>query len=169
MRVYLPSTMSGIRDALAAGQIPVRSGVGFAVTAPLRLEYPDWSEEELEYLAMQDASRASLRLLAAAGGEEPPLRVVIAAEVADSLVTPRPEADRAVVAVRGLVDFSLVAAVHVDGADAGPAVRDATAAIDAADLGDHDAEFILGSAEDFDLAWYAPGEIRYFVEEVDSQ
>ena len=38
--------------------------------------------------------------------------------------------------------------------------------IDAADLGDHDAEFALGSAEDFDLAWYAPGEIRYLVEEL---
>ncbi len=168
MRIYLPSTMSGIRTALAAGSIAVRSGVGFAVTAPLRLEYPDWSEEELEYLAMQDASRASLRLLAAADDDEPPLRVVIAAEVDDSVATPRPEADRAVVAVRGTVDFSLVAAVHIDGADAGPAVREASAAIDAADLGDHDAEFILGSAEDFDLAWYAPGEIRYFVEEVDS-
>jgi hypothetical protein len=169
MRIYLPSTMSGIRTELEAGSIAVRSGVGFAVTAPLRLEYPDWSEEELEYLAMQDASRASLRLLAAAAEDEPPLRVVIAAEVDDAIITPRPEADRAVVAVRGVVDFSLVAAVHIDGADAGPAVRDATAAIDAADLGDHDAEFILGSAEDFDLAWYAPGEIRYFVEEVESQ
>ena len=85
MRIYLPSTMSGIRAALDPGQIPVRSGVGFAVTAPLRLEYPDWSEEDLEYLAMQDASRASLRLLAAAGDDEPPLRVVIAAEVDDSV------------------------------------------------------------------------------------
>ena len=169
MRIYLPSTMSGIRTALADGRIAVRSGVGFAVTAPLRLEYPDWSEEELEYLAMQDASRASLRLIAAADDNEPPLRVVIAAEVDDAVVTPRPEADRAVVAVQGHVDFKLVAAVHIDGADAGPAVREATAAIDAADLGDHDAEFILGSAEDFDLAWYAPGEVRYFLEEVDSQ
>ena len=169
MRIYLPSTMSGIRTALDAGAVAVRSGVGFAVTQPLRLEYPDWSEEELEYLAMQDASRASLRLLAAADDDEPPLRVVIAADVDNADVTPRPEADRAVVAVRGTVDFTLVAAVHIDGADAGPAVREAVVAIDAADLGDHDAEFILGSAEDFDLAWYAPGEIRYFVEEVDSQ
>ena len=110
MRIYLPSTMSDIRSALGSGAIAVRSGVGFAVTEPLRLEYPDWSEEELEYLAMQDASRASLRMLAAADEDEPPLRVVIAAEVDDSVVTPRPEADRAVIAVRGQVDFSLVAA-----------------------------------------------------------
>jgi len=33
-------------------------------------------------------------------------------------------------------------------------------------LGDDDAEFTLGSAEDFDLAWYAPGEIRYLLEEL---
>ena len=46
------------------------------------------------------------------------------------------------------------------------AVREAAAVIDAADLGDDDAEFALGSAEDFDLAWYAPGEIRYLVEEL---
>ena len=45
--------------------MPVLSGVGFAVTGPLRREYPDWSEEDLEYLAMQDASRAALRLIAA--------------------------------------------------------------------------------------------------------
>lgn len=166
MRIYLPTTMSGVRTALSDGSFAILSAVGFAVTEPLRGEYPDWSDEELEYLAMQDASRASLRLLAAANTDEPPLRVVIVAEVAAELVTPRPEADRAVVAVSGPIDWSLVAAVHVDGADAGPAVREATAVIDAADLGDHDAEFALGSAEDFDLAWYAPGEISYFLEEL---
>ena len=166
MRIYLPATMSVVRRALAAGSIPVRSGVAFAVTGPLRLEYPDWSEEDLEYLAMQDAGRASLRLLAAEA-EENPLRVVIAADVADAQVTPRPEADRAVVAVAGGVDWSGVAAVHVDGADAVPAVRAAVGAIDAADLGDDDADFAVTSAEDFDLAWYAPGEIGYLVEELD--
>jgi hypothetical protein len=165
MRIYLPATMSGLRAALDVGRIPVLSGVGFAVTESLRLEYPDWSEEDLEYLAMQDASRASLRLLAAAGPDEPALRVVIAAEVDGAVVTPRPEADRAVVAVRGDVDWTLVAAVHIDGADAGSAVREAASVIDAADFGDHDAEFALGSAEDFELAWYAPGEVRYLFEE----
>jgi len=65
VRIYLPSTMGGIRQALSSGSVPVAGGYGFAVTAPLRLEYPDWSEEDLEYVAMQDASRASLRLLAA--------------------------------------------------------------------------------------------------------
>ncbi len=165
MRVYLPATVSMIRAALEDGRVRVLSGVGFAVTDPLHLEYPDWSEEDLEYLAMQDASRASLRLLAGSGPGEPSLRVVVAADVDNDDVTPRPEADRAVVAVQGAVEWSRVAAVHVDGADAAGAVREAAEVIDAADLGDHDAEFVLGSAEDFDLAWYAPGEIRYLVEE----
>lgn len=197
VRIYLPSTMSGIRLALASGTVPVAGGYGFAVTRPLRLEYPDWSEEDLEYVAMQDASRASLRLLAAfeeeggdghrdgetgsdgdfpsgdleaadPAGTEPLLRVVVAVDVTDSAVRPRPELDRAVVAVAGTVGWSQVAAVHIDGADAGPAVRDAVAVIDAADLGDDDAEFVLGSVEDFDLAWYAPGEVVFLVEELDA-
>ena len=168
MRIYLPSTVSGVRDALAAGAVPVRSATGFAVTGSLRVEYPDWSDEELEYLAMLDASRASLRLLAAAGSDEPSLRVVVAADVDESQVTPRPERDRAVVAVGpAVVPWKRVASVHLDGADAADAVRAAVAVIDAADLGDGDAEFTLGSAEDFDLAWYAPGEIRYLLEELD--
>jgi hypothetical protein len=197
VRIYLPATMSGIRLALASGTLPVAGGYGFAVTGPLRLEYPDWSEEDLEYVAMQDASRASLRLLAAIeeeggdgrrdgetgsdadfpsgdreaadpGGTEPLLRVVVAVDVNDSAVRPRPELDRAVVAVAGTVEWSQVAALHIDGADAGPAVREAVAVIDAADLGDDEAEFVLGSVEDFDLAWYAPGEVVYLVEELDA-
>jgi len=165
MRIYLPATMSVVRQALSAGSVPVRSGIGFAVTGPLRLEYPDWSEEDLEYLAMQDAARASLRLLAGEAQNDP-LRVVIAADVEDTLVVAQPERDRAVVAVAGGVHWSTVAAVHVDGADAIPAVREAVSAIDAADLGDDDADFLVTSAEDFDLAWYAPGEIGYLIEEL---
>jgi hypothetical protein len=36
--------------------------------------------------------------------------------------------------------------------------------IDAADLGDPDAEFILGDAEDHELAWYAPQELPFLLE-----
>lgn len=167
MRIYLPSTVTGVRAALADGAVPVRSGVAFAVTGALRREYPDWSDEELEYLAMLDASRASLRLLAAAGAQEPAMRVVVAADVDDACATPRPDRDRAVVEVdQPAVPWKRVASVHLDDAGAADAVRAAAAVIDAADLGDADAEFALGSAEDFDLAWYVPGEIRYLMEEL---
>ena len=37
-------------------------------------------------------------------------------------------------------------------------------AIDAADLGDPDAEFVLGDAEDHELAWYATQELPFLLE-----
>jgi len=40
--------------------------------------------------------------------------------------------------------------------------------VDQADLGDDDAEFVVGSAEDSGLAWYAPGEIAYLIEDLDA-
>ena len=43
-------------------------------------------------------------------------------------------------------------------------VRAAADVIDAADLGDPDAEFALGGAEDHELAWYAPQELPFLLE-----
>jgi hypothetical protein len=57
-----------------------------------------------------------------------------------------------------------VAAVHLDTSDAEPAVRAAATVIDQADLGDGDAEFALGEAEDHELAWYAPEELPFLLE-----
>ena len=55
-------------------------------------------------------------------------------------------------------------AVHVDGPDAEDAVRAAAEVVDAADLGDPDAEFALGEAEDHELAWYAVQELPFLLE-----
>jgi hypothetical protein len=44
-------------------------------------------------------------------------------------------------------------------------VRQASGAVDAADMGDLDAEFLIGEAEDHDLAWYDPSEIMHLVED----
>ena len=66
--------------------------------------------------------------------------------------------------LRGPVELSTIAAVHVDAADAEFAVRQAAGAIDAADLGDLDAEFLIGEAEDHELAWYDPSEVAFLVE-----
>jgi hypothetical protein len=60
--------------------------------------------------------------------------------------------------------MSAVAAVHVDTEEAEYAVRQAAAAVDAADMGDLDAEFLIGEAEDHELAWYAPSEVAFLVE-----
>lgn len=135
----------------------------FAVTPGLREWYVDDDLEELEYAASREAARASLRLLAA-DPTAAPRRVVVAAEVPDSAVTVRDDLDRGVVRVAGPVPLRLVAAVHIDDADAEQAVRAATAVIDAADLGDADAEATVDDAEGFELAWYATQELGAFLE-----
>jgi len=140
--------------------------VVFAVTDDLRQEYPEADDEELEYLAMADAARACLRLLAAAPADEPQMRVVISADVRNAV--PTPDLDRAAARLAEPVPWKQVASVHLDGAEAADVVRAAVAMVDRADLGDDDAEFVVGSAEDVALAWYAPGEVVYLIEDLDS-
>ena len=62
------------------------------------------------------------------------------------------------------VAFGEVIAAYVDNSDAEPAVLPAVEAIDAADLGDEDADFIVGDAQDHDLAWYAAQELPFLLE-----
>ncbi|NIJ10770.1 hypothetical protein FHU38_001114 [Saccharomonospora amisosensis] len=167
MRVYLPATINMLRQLVNEGEFMPLSGTAFALTPALRESYTSGSTEELEYVALMDAARASLRLLAAAqegGGDvkEPPRRVVVSADVADP--TLRPDLDHAVVRLSGPVRLDQVAAVHVDAEEAEPAVMAAAAVVDAADLGDEDAEFTLGDVEDHELAWYAPGELPFLLE-----
>ena len=76
----------------------------------------------------------------------------------------RPDLDYSVVRLGGAIPLLRVAAAHVDTPDAEDAVRAATAAVDAADLGDPDAEFVLGTAEDHELAWYAAQELPFLLE-----
>ena len=166
MRVYIPATWPMLRKLAAAGRFDPVGGTAFALTPKLRESYTAGDEEELEYAAMSEAARASLRLLAVEFGlgEEgtPARRVVVAADLDD--VTLRPDLDDGAVRVRGAVDLAAVAAVHVDTAEAEYAVREAAGAVDAADLGDLDAEFLVGEAADHELAWYDPGEVGFLVE-----
>src|SRR5271154_1908092 len=46
-------------------------------------------------------------------------------------------------------------------AEAEPAVAAAIGVIDAADLGDEDADLVVGDAQDHDLAWYANQELPF--------
>ena len=55
-------------------------------------------------------------------------------------------------------------AAYVDNADAESAVLAAIEAVDEADLGDEDAEFVVGDAQDHDLAWYASQELPFLLE-----
>ena len=97
----------------------------------------------------------------------PPRRAVLEAEVAD--VTARPDLDDAVVRLSGPIAFDDVIAAYVDNAEAEAAVLPAMEAVDEADLGDEDAEFVVGDAQDHDLAWYGPQELPFLLELLDDR
>ena len=161
MRVYLPTTMAGLRAAVAGGRLDAPTG--YAVTPALREWYVEGDLEELEYAALLEAARGSLRLL----DEDPTSarrRAVVAADVPDGAVDVRPDLDRAVVRVTVPVAMSMIAAVHLDGVDAEPAVRAAADAVLEADLGSDDAKFLLDEAEGHELLWYATQEVGPLLE-----
>ena len=161
MRVYIPATVPMLRTFVENGELAPVTGTAFALTPALRESYAAGDTEELEYAAMLDAARASLRLLAGDEKAEP-RRAVIAVDMDD--VTLRPDLDFSVVKVVGSFTTKDVASVHLDTAEAEEDVRAAADVVDAADLGDPDAEFALGSAEDHELAWYAAQELAFVLE-----
>lgn len=163
MRVYLPSTLAALAPVLAAGQIgpaPVR---GYAVTPALLEWYASGDLEELEYVAMTQAARASLRLLHA----DPAAlrrRVVLAAELSDSQVTVRNGLDKpGRVEVNAAIRLADIVAGHIDDSLAIADIEAAAAALPAADGGDEDARFIVDGAEGHELLWYATQELGYLV------
>lgn len=163
MLVYIPATLAMLQRLVADGQLQPISGTGFAVTPTLRESYAHGDEDELAEVALRDAALASLRLL---GGDDddklPRRRAVVVAEVDGA--AGRPDLDDAVVRLAGPVGIEQVVCAHVDTAAAEPAVAAAIEAIDAADLGDEDAELIVGDAQDHDLAWYAPQELPFLID-----
>lgn len=166
MRIYIPGTWPMLRKLVKTGRFDPIGGTAFALTPRLREAYVSGDDEELEYAAMGEAARASLRLLAVEFGlgedQVPARRVVVAADLDD--VTLRPDLDDGAVRISGAVPMTAIAAVHVDAEEAEHAVREAAAVVDKADLGDLDAEFLIGEAEDHELAWYSPEEIAFLVD-----
>src|SRR5215470_1943794 len=151
MRVFLPSTLPALAEALRSGQVggsssgagegegesgsESRSGSenktgagtpdpqpGYAVTPALREAYASGDEEELEYAALTEAARV--------------------------MVTTAIPVDR-------------LASAHVDDTEAGQDVRAASDALEAADAGDEDARFAVDGAEGHELGWYATQELSY--------
>ena len=163
MRVYLPATSTTLRALLADEQIGAAPITAFAVTPGLREWYVDDDVEELEYAAMSEAARASLRLIDA-DDSAAPRRCVLAVDVDDADVSVRDDLDRGVVRLNRSVPWSRVASVHMDEADAEGAVRAAAAAITAADLGDGDAEAVVDDAEGYELLWFATQEVGPLLE-----
>ena len=150
-----------LQQLVADRSLRAVNATAFAVTPTLREAYAEGDEDELADVALRDAALASLRLLDDDSGL-PPRRAVVVANAED--VTARPDLDDAVVRLAGPVALDDVIAAYVDNADAEPAVRAAIEAVDAADLGDEDAELIVGDAQDHDLAWYAPQELAFLLE-----
>lgn len=152
-----------LQQLVADQMVRARSGTAFAVTPTLREAYAQGDDDELAEVALREAALASLRLLAGEGTSAmPPRRAVVVAEVDE--VTPRPDLDDAVVRLSGPIAFGDVIAAYVDNADAEASVLAAIEAIDEADLGDEDAEFVVGDAQDHDLAWYASQELPFLLD-----
>jgi hypothetical protein len=163
VRVYVPVTLAMLQQLVTDQLLHARSGTAFAVTPTLREAYAEGDDDELAEVAVREAALASLRLLAGEGTSElPPRRAVVVAEVEGATV--RPDLDDAVVRLPGPIAFDDVIAAYVDNADAEAAVLPAIEAVDAADLGDEDADFVVGDAQDHDLAWYAPQELPFLLE-----
>jgi hypothetical protein len=157
MRVYLPSTLPALADALREGAVGPAPVHGFAVTPALREAYASGDEEELEYIAMLAAARESLRLLHA-DPAAPRRRVVLAADAEATWIAY--DDDPAAVIVTEVVPLAAVASGHVDDEDAEADVTVAADAVLAADGGDEDAGFTVDGAEGHELAWYATQELK---------
>jgi len=161
MRVFLPSTLPALAEALRVGQVGSGPGPvpGFAVTPSLREAYASGDEEELEYAALTEAARASLRMLAG-DPAAPPRRVVLAAEIpADQVKPDAKDHEPARVLIGAAIAVERLASAHVDDAEAGADVRAAADALPAADAGDEDARFVVDGAEGHELGWYATQEL----------
>ena len=164
MRVFLPATLPALAQALQAGQVGPGPLPGFAVTPALREAYASGDTDELEYAALTEAARASLRLLAA-DPAAPPRRVVLAADIPAEHVDPDPrDGEPARVSMKQAVPLKDLAAAHVDAPDAAADVRSAVEALSAADAGDEDARFTVDGAEGHELGWYATQELPYLTE-----
>jgi hypothetical protein len=156
MRVFVPVTRSDLRDLVASGGLGPSPVAGFAVTGALRESYAQGDEEELEYVAMTAAARASLTLLARLDGE-PARRTVVAVEAEE--VYPEGTLGPAGVELGHVVPLRDVVSVHVDTAEAEPDVGAAVAMLRAGGPRDEDEEFLLDACEGHELAWFATQEI----------
>ncbi|MEP6598824.1 MAG: hypothetical protein ABJB98_05175 [Actinomycetota bacterium] len=158
MRIYLPATTAILQRLVDDGEIGRSPLTAFAVTPALREWYSDDDVEALEFAALLEAARASLRLVDADPAARR-RRVVIAADVADAEVTMRDDLDRGVVVLTAPVRLSAVASAHIDDPDAEPAIAAAAAASLEADLGHVASQEAVDDAEGFELSWYASQEI----------
>jgi len=160
MRVYLPSTLPALAGMFLANEISPSPVLGFAVTPALREWYSSGDMDELEYVAMMQAARSSLRLLMA-DPAAPRRRVVLAVELPDEqIVGVAGFNEPALVEIKSPVQSRDIVSGHIDDPMAADDVSAAVAALPAADAGDDDAKFAVDGAEGHELMWYAAQELE---------
>jgi hypothetical protein len=164
MRVYLPATLPGLAGLLRKAEIGPAPLRAFAVTPSLREWYASGDLEELEYVAMTHAARASLRLLVA-DPHAPRRRVVLAADISGEQVgTSAGFSEPTLVEILAPVPLARVVSGHVDDLLAVADIEKAVAALPAADAGDEDARFVVDGAEGHELLWYASQELPFLAD-----
>jgi hypothetical protein len=144
LRVYIPTTLEQLREVIGTGGIGPAPLAAFAVTGPLREWYLDDDAESLEYAALTGAARLALSRLA---------------EVPDSQVRADQDGPPGAALVDEVVATRAFEAVHVD---LESSVEDVNAAVESlapALAGDDDAQFVVDSVEDHELAWFAVQEL----------
>ena len=157
-RVYLPTTLAGLRGALEAGSLDAT--VGYAVTPGYASGTPRVTSRS------SSTPRPPRRPAPRCGCSSSPTsrrRVVLAVEVADGAATPAPDVDRAAVRLAAAVPWSAVDSALVDDPSAADDVAKALAVLVAADAGDDDAAFTVDAVEDHELGWYAVQELSALV------
>lgn len=162
MRIYLPATtteLATLRDeGSLAGPRP-----GCAATPELLEWYANSDLEEVEYAALLEAARLSLRKIDV-DPDAARRRVVIAVEVPEPALDLDPDSGRGMVVLDGELATGDVVSLHVDGPDAEPAVRAAAAVVLEADLGSAAAQLTVEDVEAHELAWYATQELGILLE-----
>ncbi len=157
VRVYLPATVPMLARLPEHGLDATQA---HAVTPALREWYAEGDEEELEYVAFTRAAQDALQLIRH-DPAAPRRRVVVSADLpAAALDRGDGELGSSVVELRRAVPAAAVAAIHVDGVDAVPAVTAAANVVLEALAGDPDAQFTVDGAEDHELEWYDPSELE---------
>src|SRR5579884_2968960 len=161
MRIYLPSTSTLLRVWQAAGSADPVDGRGYGVTPALREAYREGDLEELEWVAQLAAGMASLRLI----GADPvalPLRLVIAADLADGDVHTPPGLDEPALLLTGPVPRDRWASVLADDPGSAADQRVVAAAAAAWRRGtatpDDSITELLDDAEAVELGWYGVQE-----------
>ncbi len=163
-RIYVASTLDGLRSLLRDGVLRQAPFAAFAVTSELRAHYPDADDEELEYAATSLAADESLRALVARQprpGDE--RRLVIACDVSAASVAEEPEDGAAGVVVSVAPTMAQVASVLCDDPDAVSDISTALLVLQTARSEDDNVLRVLESLDDHELLWYATQETAELV------